>query len=92
MSISINFAEVRNAVAALEKALSEHPAPPQVAAEMEPEIQTMKAQLSKSEPSRSILREAGKTLRNIAEGAAGSLLAPKVVIAINSLATMLGLQ
>jgi len=73
VSITINFAEVRSALATLEKTLSDHPAPQEVAAEIEPEVQTIKAQLSKPTPSVTILREAGSTLRSIAAPLAASL-------------------
>ena len=91
-SITINLAAVRSAFDTLEQALREHPASPEIAAEIEPEIQTIKAQLAKSKPSVNILREAGSTLRSIAEGAAGGLLAPHVLAAIGALLSALGLQ
>jgi hypothetical protein len=92
VSVTINFAEMRNALASLENTLGEHPPPPEVAAEIEPELQTIKAQLAKPKPSVIILREAGSTLRSIAEGVAGGLLAPHVQAAIIGLLSALGLH
>jgi hypothetical protein len=91
-SISINFTAVQSALTALEQALNEHPAPRAVAAQIEPEINTIKAQLAKSKPTDTILREAGTTLRGISEGVAGALLAPQVQAGIVALLSALGLQ
>jgi hypothetical protein len=91
-SVTINFAAARDALKTLEKTLSEHPAPPEAAAEIEPEIQTIKAQLAKAQPSVAILREAGRSLRSISEGVAGGLLAPHVLTAIGALLSLLGLH
>ena len=91
-SITINIAAVRSALDNLEQTLSEYPAPPEIAAEIEPELQTIKAQLAKPKPSVTILREAGSTLRSISEGVAGGLLAPHVLSAIGALLSALGIQ
>ncbi len=91
-SVTINFVAVRNALDNLEMILSKHPAPPETAAEIEPEIQTIQAQLAKRMPSVTILREAGRSLRSISEGVAGGLLAPHVLTAIAALLSALGLQ
>jgi hypothetical protein len=91
-SITINIAAVQNALGNLEKTLSEYPAPPEIAAEIEPELQTIKAQLAKPKPTFAILREAGSTLRSISEGVAGGLLAPHVLSAIGALLSALGIQ
>jgi hypothetical protein len=91
-SVTINFVAVRNALDNLEMILSKHPAPPETAAEIEPEIQTIQAQLAKRMPSVTILREATRSLRSISEGVAGGLLAPHVLTAIAALLSALGLQ
>ena len=90
-SVTINFVAVRNALDNLEMILSKHPAPPETAAEIEPEIQTIQAQLAKRMPSVTILREAGRSLRSISEGVAGGLLAPHVP-GHSSILSALGLQ
>ena len=48
---------------------------PEKLTELEAEVQTIQTQLAKQTPNHSIIKEAGKTIRNILEGAVGSTLA-----------------
>jgi hypothetical protein len=59
--------------------------------EIKADIATMRAQLAKPNPSSSILKEAGASLRKVLEGAAGGMLAPGVTAAAKALWSALGI-
>lgn len=49
------------------------------------EIQTIRAQLESPKPKNSIIKESLKTIRNVLEGMAGSLIAPRLIMEISKL-------
>jgi hypothetical protein len=54
------------------------------------DVATIKAQLTKPSPSMSILREAGKSLRNIIEGIGAGMLTPEFITVTAALGSVLG--
>jgi hypothetical protein len=59
-------------------------------AAMAADIATIKAQLTKPSPSMTILREAGKSIRNMVEGVVASLLTPEFITVTAALRAALG--
>jgi hypothetical protein len=55
------------------------------------DVETIRAQLQKPSPSRLIIQEAGRSLRNVVEGMTGGMLAPAVTTAAAALWSALGL-
>ena len=89
---TVNVSATSAALGSLEAALAELNLHDKVRADLDAEIATLRAQLSKSKPSTSILREAGGSLRSIVEGITASIAAPQVVAAVAALASALGLS
>jgi hypothetical protein len=54
------------------------------------DVATVKAQLTKPSPSMTILREAGKSIRNIVEGIAATLITPEFITVTAALGSALG--
>jgi len=54
------------------------------------ELATVRAQLSAPEPRHSVIREAGHSIRNMAEGAAGGVLTPAIVAAATAVWRLIG--
>ena len=54
------------------------------------DIATITSQVAKSEPSRGVLAEAGKSVRSIVEGITAGALTPSAVAAAMALAHVLG--
>ena len=73
VSIHLNIGDVERAVAAFEVALASADLPAVTVAELKGDIATIRAQLSKAAPMPGILREAGRSMRNIVEGIAAGL-------------------
>jgi len=82
----INVSAARAALAKFEAAL-----PQETKSQAMPDIQTIRAQLSKPKPSHVIIQEAGKSLRNIVEGIGAGLMAPALATAALALWSALGL-
>lgn len=91
VSISLDFGEVKRAVAAFEAAMDAAGLPAASVAELNGDIATIRAQLSKASPMPGILQEAGRSMRNVVEGIAAGLLTPEVLAAAPALWSALGL-
>ena len=72
----INVSDARSAVVAFERALQDDAALGSKRDEISADLNTIKAQLSKQAPSKTIIGEAGKSLRNLVEGAISNALTP----------------
>ncbi len=83
--INVNIEAAKVALQCFEEALSDVAVPPDVLAKIRPELDTIKAQLAKPKPSSVILAEAGRSLRNITEGAIGGILAPHAIAILSAL-------
>jgi hypothetical protein len=59
--------------------------------ELNADLHTIRAQLSKSSPSLSIIQECGRTIRNGIEGIAAAVLTPSVIAAGKALWSALGI-
>jgi len=92
---SVQFAlkidEAKTALAAFESAIKAVQLPRPHSDEIAADLQTIAAQLAKTSPSLTILQEAGRSLRNIVEGVAASLMTPSVVAVAPALWSALGL-
>ena len=71
---TIQMDAAKQALPAFEDAIDYHRLAPIDAEEIKADLATIRAQLEKAKPSASILREAGRSLRNIIEGAAGGAI------------------
>lgn len=91
-SSSINVEVVRAGIAQLEEALRASEIPSSVLAEFRAELETIKAQLGKAQPSISILREAGQSLRTITESVAANTLTAPVTAGAIAVMRALGLM
>jgi hypothetical protein len=76
----INVHAVQAAVDALEKELVSVAALADKQREWDGDLSTIKAQLSKSSPSRTIINEAGRSLRNLVENAIGNAFTPPALV------------
>lgn len=90
-SFGLDVESVRIAISGFEAALGREKIAPEVREEIAAEVATIKAQLMKSTPSKSIIAEAGKSLRGISEGALGGALTPAAIAAASMLWHALGL-
>lgn len=91
VEFTLHTESARTALASFETALEAATISGATRASLMPEIETLRAQLSKSSPSIAILREAGQTLRNIVEGIGAGLLTSEVAVAATALWSALGL-
>lgn len=90
---AINMQAVQTALGALEKELARVPTLADKRSDLESDLSTIKAQLSKSSPSRTIIAEAGRSLRNLIENAIGNALTPPALVnAATALWKALGLS
>jgi hypothetical protein len=89
--ITLNVHLARTALAELESALSNANLSHTVRDEMLADVRTIGAQLSKPTPSTSIVREAGRSLRNVVEGVAAGALTQPFITAATALWSALGL-
>ena len=91
--ITVNWAAVRETAQQLSDALSSEGIGLEVREALEPDLHTIQAQLRKPSPGEWIVREAARSLRNVAEGAlAGALVAaPAVAALLHQLAQQVGL-
>jgi hypothetical protein len=79
VEITLNVEEMRKALEVFEAGLAASTVPREKIDQLTAELETIRAQLKKPSPSRLILREAGKSIRNIVEGVIGGMLAPEVM-------------
>jgi hypothetical protein len=88
---AFNSDGAKDALAKFAEALKAVSLPADVLKNVEADIATIRAQLAKSEPSTSILREVGQSLRNVIEGIAGGIMTDPAGKALLELCRMLGL-
>jgi len=92
--ITLTTTEVDTAIERLEAVLLANGYGDQLA-EVKPDLDTMKAQLRKPEPNSNILREAGRSVRTVVEGAVGGAIgnaaSPAVIHALGVFGAALGL-
>jgi len=81
IQFSLHVEQVRAAVTAFENAVRITELPAAMLNEIVADLDTIKAQISKSSPVVAIVQEAGKSLRNIVEGVAAGILTPSVIAA-----------
>jgi hypothetical protein len=86
----INVPAAQHAIEGLEVELSQSTSTP-IVVELKADLATVKAQLSKSSPSHSILAEATKSLRNVAEGILAGAMTNRTVQLATDLLRALGL-
>jgi hypothetical protein len=91
VEFTLDAGTARAALATFETDLKATPLSEATRASLGPEIETLRAQLSKPSPSKAIVREAGQTLRNIVEGIGAGLLTPETAAAATALWSALGL-
>jgi hypothetical protein len=89
--MTLNIEAVTNALTTFESAISMSSLSANTISDLMADVQTIRAQLNKPSPSRSILREASKSLRSVLEGVAGGMLTPAIATAASSLWSALGL-
>lgn len=80
VTISINFDAAKAAAEELSEELLKLPSEVPIV-DMRADVDTLRSQLSKSAPSQILLAEAGRSLRNIAEGVAAGLLSQPALTA-----------
>ena len=73
-NFSINVEAARLAVTEFEWALQATSLPAETLAELSGDLDTIKAQIAKPSPSRTIINEAGSSIRNVIEGMSGGML------------------
>jgi hypothetical protein len=89
-SIVIKVDEAKAAIAALEAGHGELNLTAEKLSDLQSDLDTIKAQLAKTAPSHSIVREAARSVRTIVEGAVGGMLTPSIVTAIVALGKATG--
>lgn len=91
MASTFESEAVRDALRVFEAAIQGANVPPAIRDELAADVETIRAQLKKPSPSQNIVREAGKSLRNIVEGIGAGLLTPSIINAASALWSALGL-
>jgi hypothetical protein len=91
VQFTLNVETARTALANFETALAEQKLSEVTLSEINAELHTIRAQLSKASPNSSIIQESGRTLRNVTEGIAAGVLTPGVIAAASALWSALGL-
>lgn len=92
MHYAVDAGAAAKALDVLDKELSRVAVPPDLLADIKADIATLRAQLSKSNPSLSIVGEATKSIRSITEGVIAGMITPEAIAAVSALlaATRLG--
>jgi septation ring formation regulator EzrA len=90
MNMAINVEQANAAIADLEKRLSELRVPAEKLSDIHSDIATIKAQLAKSTPSHSIVREAAHSIRKAVHEIAGEMISPAATAAITALGKVTG--
>jgi uncharacterized protein YlxP (DUF503 family) len=88
--VATDVKAITDAVDAFQRAFVAVSVPVESRAEIESELATIRAQLAKSVPNRTILYEAGKSIRSLAEGVIAGMMTPQAVAAAATLWSMLG--
>jgi hypothetical protein len=91
VEITLNVESVTNALARFESEIATAALPAKTVEELMGDVHTIRAQLAKPSPSHVIIREAGKSIRNVVEGITGGMLTPTAVAAAAALWSALGL-
>jgi hypothetical protein len=91
VEFTLNVETATTALARFEAAIARAALPAKTVEELTGDIHTIRAQLQKPSPSRLIIQEAGKSLRNVVEGMAGGMLAPAAMTTAAALWSALGL-
>ncbi len=89
-SVAIKIDEAKAAIAALEAGHGELKLPAEQLSDFRNDLATIRAQLAKAAPSHSIVREAARSVRTIAEGAVGGMLTPSIMTALAALGKATG--
>jgi hypothetical protein len=84
VQMTLNVEAVRDALAAFEAAIQGINLSENVRTEIIADINTIRAQLAKPSPNVNILKEAGKSVRNVLEGIAAGLMTPAVTTAASA--------
>jgi hypothetical protein len=88
--VTIKVEEAKVAIAAIEAHMSSLKLPADELSNLQGELDTIKIQIAKPAPSRTILIEAAGTVRNIVEGAIGEMLTAPIMAAAVALGKALG--
>lgn len=91
VEINLEIQTIKNSLDAFESAIAGSSLPRPKVDELMADVHTIRAQLAKPSPSGVIVREAGKSLRNVLEGIAGGMLTPAATAAAAALWSALGL-
>ena len=91
VEFTLNVETATTALATFESAIAGAGLPPKTVDELMADVHTIRAQLQKPSPSRLIIHEAGKSLRNVVEGITGGMLTPAAMTAAAALWSALGL-
>jgi hypothetical protein len=91
VNFTLNIEVATTALNGFESAIESADLPSKTVDELMGDICTIRAQLAKPSPSRRIIQEAGKSLRNVVEGIAGGMLTPTVTAAAVALWSALGI-
>jgi hypothetical protein len=89
-SVTINVDEIRAAIDTLERHSGNLGLPVDKLSELQSDITTIKAQLTKSAPPHSILGDAARSIQNVFEGATKEALTPVITNAITALGKATG--
>lgn len=90
VNVSLDVGAVTIALDAFEKELATSPLQTETRQALGAEIETARAQLKKAAPSKPILAEVGRSIRNVVEGVAAGMMTPQAIAAATALATALG--
>jgi hypothetical protein len=91
VQFAFNIETSRKALAEFESALAASKIPAKTLDELLADVHTIQSQLAKPAPSRVIIHEAGRSLRNVVEGVVGGMLTPAAMTAATSLWAVLGI-
>jgi hypothetical protein len=89
-NVAIKIDEAKAAIAALEASYGELDLPIEKLRDLQSDLATIKAQFAKATPSHSIVGEAARSIRNVAEGAVGGILTPSITAALVALGKATG--
>ena len=90
VNMAIKIEEANAAIEDLETRLNELRVPVEKLSDIRSDIATIKAQLAKSTPSHSIVREATHSIRNAVHEVAGEMISPAATAAITALGKVTG--
>jgi hypothetical protein len=91
LEFNLNIETIKKALTTFESAVTSASLPSDTLADVRADVDTIRAQLAKPSPSKVIIQEAGKSLRNVVEGIAGGMLTPAVTSAAAALWSALSL-